>query len=197
MKIDSLYRDYVQKSRLFLYPALGIKRGHSVTPMQTYVSWENRFKPEDCRLICLYHLRTDDDFRLLERVKLVGNPLFEEFVQLPDNVGAYIFNFEEKQEDFMQFVKGKYSQFSKEHKSAVLSFFKSHSKHHVYIESYLNPKKFIPMYAELLAGSRAEVPTMTRLLNGVGELCSPPDMTQECLKIPTQVEAVQQISLNL
>ena len=197
MKIDSLYRDYVQKSRLFLYPALGIKRGHSVTPIQTYVSWENRFTPEDCRLICLYHLRTDDDFRLLERVKLVGNPLFEEFIELPDNVGAYIFNFEERREDFMQFINGKYSQFSRDHKAAILSFFKGHSKHHVYIESYLNPKKFIPMYAELLSGSRAELMQMTKLLNDVGELCSRPDLTQECLKIPVPVKSIQQISLNL
>jgi hypothetical protein len=97
----------------------------------------------------------------------------------------------------MQFVNGKYSQLSKDHKSAILGFFKGHSKHHVYIESYLNPKKFIPMYAELLSGSRMELAQMTKLLTDVGELCSPPDLNQECLKIPVPVKAVQQISLNL
>lgn len=197
MKIDSLYRDYVQKSRLFLYPALGIPRGHSVTPIETYVGWEDRFTPKDCRLICAYHLRNDDEFKLLEKVKLAGNPLFEEFIQTDDKTGVYIFNFEDHAEDFKQFAAGKYSQFSKTHKAKILSFFKKYAKHHVYIESYLYPKKFIPIYAELLAVSKVDVPYMNRLLTSVGELCSKPDMEKEYLKTNTQVKDFQQIQLHL
>jgi hypothetical protein len=43
MVIKSLYKDYFQKSRVFLYPALEIKRGGSVTPVETYISWKNNY----------------------------------------------------------------------------------------------------------------------------------------------------------
>ena len=44
MKIQSLYRDYIQKSKLFLYPLLDIKRGVSVTPTETYMAWKGKYE---------------------------------------------------------------------------------------------------------------------------------------------------------
>lgn len=182
MKIKSLHRTYVQKSRMFLYPVLGIKRGHSVTPIQTYISWDGRYAQEDCKFICTYHLREDEDFRLLEKVKLTGNPLFHEFIQLDDNIGAYVFDFSERKEDFMNFINGKYSKFSTTHKRSVMGFFKNHSSHHVYIESYMYPQKYFPLYAEMLVTQKSDVAEMYRTLSKVGELCSKPDIDKETLK---------------
>jgi hypothetical protein len=60
-KITDIYQGYFQKSKVFLYPALGIKRGSSVTPIETYLEWDD-IKIEDRKLICLYHLRDDEEF---------------------------------------------------------------------------------------------------------------------------------------
>mgnify|MGYP006982848022 CR=1 FL=1 len=57
MTLTSLYRDYFQKSRVFLYPILEIKRGVSVTPIETYISWDGHYKTEDRKFIVLYHLK--------------------------------------------------------------------------------------------------------------------------------------------
>jgi hypothetical protein len=191
MKIKSLHREYIQKSRLFLYPALGIKRGFSVTPVQTYMSWEGRYSLSDNKLIIVYHMRDDQDFKLFEDVKLLGNPLFHEFFELEDEgLGAYVFDFSEMAEDYNKIVNGKYSMLSGKHKRTVLGFFKNHSSHHVYIESYLNPKKYFVMYSALLG---VEI----SILKKVGELCSIPDQEEEELKMGIKTMNFSQIPVDL
>lgn len=197
MKIKSLNQTYVQKSRMFLYPTLGIKRGHSVTPIETYVTWEGRYTVKDNKFICLYHLREDEDFKLLEKVKLAGNPLFHEFIDLGDNVGAYVFDFSEKKQDYENFIDGKYSRLSTDHKRAVMNFFRGQRSHHVYIESYLYPKKYIPLYAELLTTEKKDLAPMHRTLSRVGELCSKPDLEKESLKTDCKSGMFNQIQLDL
>lgn len=199
MKIESLYRDYVQKSRLFLYPILGIKRGHSVTPIETYVSWDGKYTVEDYKFICVYHIREDNDFKLLEQHKLIENKLFHEYIPLDGNKGAYVFDFSSKEADFRAFLNGKYSQLSDEHKKIILGFFNNNSAHHVYIESYLSPKRFIPTYAALLANPKreGEVERIKDTLLEVGELCSPPNLEKETLKTEIKTGIITQITLDL
>ena len=67
MVIESLYTDYFQKSKAFIYPVLGVKRGSSVTPIETYMSWVGHYSLEDMRLICNYHMREDIDFINFEK----------------------------------------------------------------------------------------------------------------------------------
>ena len=67
MAITSLYKDYFQKSRIFMYPILEIKRGASVTPIETYLSWEDQYSLCDRKLICHYHLRDDSEFTVFEK----------------------------------------------------------------------------------------------------------------------------------
>ena len=50
MEIKSLIGTYIQKSRLFVYPMLGIRRGVSVTPVQTYLCWPNKYDITDNKL---------------------------------------------------------------------------------------------------------------------------------------------------
>ncbi len=54
MAIDALYKEYFQKSKIFMYPLLGIGRGSGVVPEQTYLSWEGYVTPEDTKLIAVY-----------------------------------------------------------------------------------------------------------------------------------------------
>lgn len=176
MKINSLYKDYVQKSRLFLYPTLDIKRGVSVTPIETFVSWDGHYAPEDGKLICLYYLRNDEDFRSFEKSKLLGNKLFHDFKQVEDNKGIYVFDFNGQRKDWDAFLKGKYSQFTADHKRKIKNFTGANSSDIPYIDSFLNPDKYFKMYAEMMHVNE-------KLLREVGELCSVPDLEKETIKI--------------
>lgn len=192
-QVLSLYRDYVQKSRMFLYPALGIRRGHSVTPIETYISLSNKYTAEDSKLICVYYHRDDADFKILESQKLRGNKMFHEAIPIGEDKIAYVFDFSSQQEDFNAFLQGKYSRISPAYKQTILNFFKNN----VHVESYLNPMKFIPMYADLLASERKDVPGLAKLLGEIGELCSPPDLEKETLKIDVSDGIVTRNQLDL
>jgi hypothetical protein len=175
MSIKSLYREYFQKSRVFLYPALEIKKGSSVTPIQTYSAWKDNVKYGDKKLVCLYHLRNDPEYRAFEKNKLFGNKLFDDFKEVDDNKGIYIFNFSSFGKDWDHFLKGKYSKISPELKRKIRDFFKGNSNY-VYADSFIQPEKYYPIYADLL-GTRIEI------LKEVGELCSAPDLDKETIEV--------------
>lgn len=171
--IKELYIDYIQKSRIFLYPALDIKRGSSVTPIETFMSWSNYYNVEDSRLICLYHIRDDNEFKIFEKVKLLGNPYFESFEFTEDNKGIYVFNLESIADDYSKVVSGNYSKLSGMHKRKIIEFFSQSKKHVEYIESYLYPEKYIDAYAAILASN--DFNQIKKSLLEVGELCEKPD----------------------
>ena len=174
MTIKSLYRDYFQKSRVFLYPALEIKRGVSVTPIQTYLGWEGHYKPEDRKFICLYHLRDDEEYVKFEKTKLIGNKLFHDFIQVDEDKALYVFDYESLKEDWDKFITGKYSQMTAVHKKRIKNFYGIYSSNFAYVESFLHPEKYFSIYSEILEVDVDE-------LRKVGELCSLPDLEQEIL----------------
>lgn len=185
MTISSIYPNYIQKSRLFLYPLLGIKRGGSVTPKETYMSWDNMYTLNDNRLIIVYHLREDLEFKKFEE-SIQNNKYFETFFELEDDTGAFVFDLSKHKSEFQKIVKGNYSKLREEFKVKTLGFFKNHKKHHIYIMSYLYPNRYYNMYGKVL-----NVPTS--LLKEVGELCSLPDLNKEKLSISTKVLNLQSI----
>ena len=174
--IKSLYKDYFQKSRVFLYPALEIRRGVSVTPIETYMSWEGHYKIDDSKLCCLYHLRDDIDFRNFERSKLTGNKLFYDFKQVEDNKGVYVFDFSHMKDDWDAVCNGKYSTISQEFKKRILAFTGYNNGNYAYIDSFLFPARYFRLYAEMM-----DVPE--EMLKKVGELCSKPDLEAESLDV--------------
>ena len=180
MKINSLQSTYVQKSRMFLYPLLGIRRGVSVTPIQTYMSWKNVYDIIDNKLIVVYHLRDDEDFKKFEEKVLLGNKLFDNFFELEDGTGAYVFDLSSYKRELKCIINGKYSKLPDEYKRRVLSFFRNHHRHHASISSYLNPHMYYDDYAELLNISKD-------ILLEVGELCSLPDLNSETLSVKEKV----------
>jgi hypothetical protein len=134
----------------------------------------------DYKFIAVYHLRSDIDFKLFEENVLMENPLFDNFFELEDGNGAYVFDYSGMRLDYKKIVNGKYSLLSSGYKRRILNFFKNHNRHHQYILSYFSPKKYIGAYAKLLG-------VKVSLLKGVGELCSLPDLNKEDLRIPTKV----------
>lgn len=189
MKINSLSTEYIQKSRLFLYPQLKIRRGVSVTPIQTFMSW-NHYELDHNRLICQYYLRDDNDFKMFESVKLFGHPLFEDFFEVEDGTGVYIFNMENDNGDFQNIVNGQYSQLSDEFKRNIINFFKSNTQHFAYIESYLDPEKYYEMYSQILN-------VKVEHLKAVGELCSKPDLEKERLDLEIKIMNIDNNPVNL
>lgn len=174
MAIKSLYKDYFQKSRIFMYPLLNIKRGSSVTPIETYMSWKNQFSIYDKKLICVYYLRDDIEFRLFEKEKLLNNELFYDFKELSDDKGVYIFDFQQHTSDWDFLLLGKYSKLSKEYKNKIENFYGNKDPNYAYIESFLYPEKYFKMYSEIIGVNET-------LLKGVGELCSILDIDKETL----------------
>ena len=73
--IDKIYGKYFQKSRSFLYPALGIKRG-KILPSDTYISIKGLIGAEDMKLICLFKDVESESFKQFEDQMLISNPLF-------------------------------------------------------------------------------------------------------------------------
>jgi hypothetical protein len=173
--VKKLYSKYTQKSRMFLYPLLGIRRGSAVIPIESYVSVAGIIKPEDHKLVCLYHLRTDLEFRQFEKNKLQNNPRFENFYEIEDNKGLYVFDFSDRPALWNCFINGKYSMIDTDSKKQILDFFNNNPANRDLINSYLNPENYFSEYAKYL---NVDV----KLLREVGELCSLPDFEKETLK---------------
>lgn len=179
IKIESLYRDYIQKSRIFLYPALGLKRGESVTPLQTYTSWEGKYSVKDKKLICEYHLRDDIEFKNYEKNKLLSHELFHNYLETTDGKGIYVFDFSKHDKDWNMFLKGRYSKLSPDLKKKIRTFFGMSNIG--YIDAYLYPERYFNVYAEFLTTRREDVRSMQKILEEVGELCSKPNLLLETM----------------
>lgn len=172
--IKTLTKEYVQKSRIFLYPLLEIKRGSEATPLESYISWDGKFDIDDQKLICVYSLREDDNFKRFEKVRLFGNKYFDSYYEIENDRGAYVFDMKEYKDEFECFLRGKYSQFASSTKEKVINFFndKPGSKEH--IMSYFYPERFYDVYSSLLAVDKS-------VLKEVGQLCSRPEVDKETL----------------
>jgi hypothetical protein len=174
MEITKIYGEYFQKSKMFLYPLLGIKQGCSIVPVDTYMVWEDMFTLGDVKLICVYHNRTDEEFKSFEKRYLLSNKLFYDYYLLPENMVAYVFDFSEHSHDYKKIIAGHYSELSSQFKFKVIKFFASNPYHAAYIDSYLYPENHFHTYADLLECD-------INMLIKVGQLCSPPSMDHETL----------------
>lgn len=174
MVIDALYRKYFQKSKIFLYPLLDIKRGTSVVPKDTYVSWNNTINSEDMKLVCVYYSRTDQEYLKFEKNIILKHNRLIDLVKVDDETLVVTFNFSDLNDDWFNFLNGKYSKINTKTKSKILNFFDKKSGNYAYVESYLYPEKHFQTYADIL---NVDV----EMLKSVGELCNKPDLEKESL----------------
>lgn len=174
MAITSLYKDYFQKSRIFVYPQLGIEKGVTATPIQTYMSWKNQYTIHEVKLVCVYHLRNDLEFRTFEKDRLINNKLFFDFKEIEDNKGVYVFDYINYSDDWNHILNGKYSKLSPSYKKAIEQFIGRRNPNYAHIESFLYPEKYYKMYSEMMDVKES-------LLKEVGELCSIIDFDKETL----------------
>ena len=169
------YTQYFQKSKVFLYPLLRLKKGLNFVPAETYICWDGIYSEKDYKFICVYNAERDKKFLKFEESYLKSNDLFENAVQLPDNDNVYIFNFKTYKYDYDRFLDGTYSKFSVGTKNQILNFFGSVGHISEYIESFLDPESYHEAYANAL-----DVPIES--IQDVYEVCSVPDIQKETLK---------------
>ena len=169
-----VYTDYFQKSKIFLYPLLRLKKGLSYVPIQTYVAWESVYSVEDCRFFCEYKTKNTKKFEKFGSEYLRTNPLFDDYIELEENKHLYIFDFNKIKSDFDRFIAGKYSQLTLESKITIIDFFSDQGKPAEYIQGFLSPEELHEDYAEFLG---VEVETVKK----VYEICTPPDLEKETL----------------
>lgn len=175
--MKGLYKEYFQKSKVFLYPLLGIKKGVRFVPVQTYTSWGDSYAEYGSKLLCLYTLDKDniDEFELFAEVFLEASEHYIEKNRLNMYNFIFIFDLKPYKRDYKNFLKGKYSKFRKKTKDLIMKFFGERGTSAEYIESYLFPGYYWEDYAEFLGISEKD-------LQAVGELCSIPDPVKENLE---------------
>lgn len=176
--IDKLYGKYFQKSRSFLYPALGIKRTSYKMPSGTYLSLDGRIGLEDMKLICSFPEDDSEGFKAFESEMLVGNPLFVEKIQVRE-YNLYVFDLQIYESDWFNFILGRYSKLSAHLKRTIKTYYGEKSSEYKYIETYLYPSEHFDIYAKLLDVD-------VNLLKEVGELCNEYNSEKETLKIPVE-----------
>lgn len=176
MVINTLYSKYFQKSKIFLYPLLGIRRGTSVVPSETYLRWNDTYTPEDMKLICLYETRSDSEYKNFETNVLLKHTRLHDYKVINKEQSVFVFDFSDLKEDWNHLINGRYSKLSRKTKEKILGFFEQYSGNYVYINSYLNPENWFERYAEILDVDK-------KLIEEVGELCDKPDLEKECLLI--------------
>jgi len=179
MEIKKVNKMYFQKSKLFLYPVLGINKGQSISLIETYTGWKDHIESTDKKLLCLYHLRKDPEFVKFEKTKLLANKYFTDFIEFEEDKGLYVFDLQEYKDDWEHFLNGKYSKLSQRLKTQVVSFQPKNTVNYSYVNSFVYPEKYFGVYTKLLD-------TSLELLVKVGELCDPPDLEKEVLCMNTK-----------
>ena len=48
--MDAVYTEYFQKSKVFLYPLLNLKKGLDFVPIETYISWDGVYETSDYKV---------------------------------------------------------------------------------------------------------------------------------------------------
>lgn len=172
--MGKVYTDYFQKSKVFLYPLLGIKKGIAFVPKQTYIAWEHVYAFDNYKLLCEYNTKMNDTFTKFSYRYLENHPLYEDHIKLEEGKQLYIFNFKSHKPDLIRFKKGLYSQFSLDAKITILDFFGDQGKVSEYIHTFLTPSDGFDDYAKFL-----DIDVKT--LEDIGELCSKPDLEKETL----------------
>jgi hypothetical protein len=176
--LEKLYNKYFQKSKSFLYPLLGIKKNSPFNPAGTYLCIDGMIPVDDIKLICSFEENSSEEFQKFENNMLTTNPLYHSKIKIP-GYNLYVFDLDVYQNDWMNFMLGKYSKLSNVVKRAIKTYFGENSAEYKYIETYLFPEKYFEQYAQLL-----QVDLIT--LKKIGELCNPCDLEKETLKIPSE-----------
>lgn len=190
--MTGVYTQYFQKSKVFLYPLLKLKKGIDFVPEQTYIAWDGLYSPSDMKFMCLYNAKMDVKYMAFEAKYLKKHPLLEAYFPLENDQHLYVFDYSCYKYDYQTFINGKYSKFSIKVKQIIKEFFGTVGNISEYVLSFLDPEEYHEIYADAL-GVELE------LINKVYELCSTPNLEKETIfeKVPQEVELFKNNSISL
>lgn len=182
--MKQIYKSYFQKSKVFLYPLLRIKKGIRFVPAETYITWSHDLIDSKNVLICAYQIskitkneqevKTKQEFNTFVKEHLETNEFYHSR-HFTDNLDIIVFDLSYFKHDIKMFREGKYSKFSRLTKDIILDFFGDIGTISKYMESYLFPEKYYDVYSDIL-----NVPIS--LLAETIELCDKPDLDKEDFK---------------
>ena len=182
--MKQIYSNYFQKSKVFLYPLLGIKKGIRFVPAETYISWQHDLIDCENILVCAYQInevtkneeeiQTKKEFNEFVEKHLETNKFYHSR-HTNSLLEIIVFDLNYFKHDMKMFKEGKYSKFSRLTKGIILDFFGDIGTISKYMESYLFPEKYYDVYSDIL-----NVPVS--LLAETVELCDKPDLKKEDFK---------------
>ena len=175
-QLKKLYGKYFQKSKSFLYPVLGINKDTMYPPIQSYMAWEDKYSVTDHKLILSYHVRNQENsWNSYLLNTLMNNKFFHEYHEVSDQNLAISFDLSLISEDYQKVLFGRYSKLSKMLKSKIREFYSYNSPEWAYMESFLYPAKYVPIYSRLLDVDEKHI-------LHTGELCNKPNIDLETFK---------------
>ena len=168
----SVYEEYIQKSSLFCYPLIGVRRKARFVPAETYMAYEGWYALNDCRFICYYDCCKEAGFEDFSEGNLKSSKLFEKVFSLSKTERMYIFNFSACRSDWQLILDGKYSCLSHDYKEAILDFHNSFKHEQHEMRRILYPKRFYRELSEFFNVSE-------RILQEVVEVLDKPNLERE------------------
>jgi hypothetical protein len=182
--MKQIYKSYFQKSKVFLYPLLGIKKGVRFVPIETYITWNHSLIDSKDILVCAYaikdstsnqeELQRKNQFNKFVIQYLEKNELYHSRHHTSE-LELIVFDLSYFKKDLQKFREGKYSEFSLITKRLIMEFFGNTGTISEYMESYLYPEKYYEIYSEMLNIS-------IETLEDVIELCDKPNLEKEDFK---------------
>ena len=169
-----VYTEYFQKSKVFLYPLLRLKKGIDFVPVETYCFWDEIYDAMDYKFICLYKTKYTKAFATFQINHL---PLLKNNMEHYDlgNEQLIIFDMKQYRHDYDKFIEGRYSAFGIDSKIAILDYFGGQGRISSYVKSFLTPDEDLHrLYSDYFNVD-------LDLIKDVHELCSKPDIIQETL----------------
>tara|TARA_B110000008_G_C16963166_1_gene560984 strand:- start:682 stop:1290 length:609 start_codon:yes stop_codon:yes gene_type:complete len=185
-----LFSEYFQKSKIFLYPLLGIEKGADFVPHETYISWRDEYSIDDMFLLCLYKEKSTKAFEEFEYEFLLGNKHFFKYYKLKPSYHLYVFDLRMYPQSWVAFQKGMYSKMYTREKDTLQDFFGIDGILGETVESYLYPEYYHDDYAEKLEVN-------IEMLQEVHETCSKPDLVRENLLLKADPKKINHNELPL
>jgi hypothetical protein len=165
-------KQYVQKSKVFLFPLVCAKNANDILDIQSFLSRKDVYTVNDYQLtVVIDGSKYPEIHRDLEGKHLFSSPNFKhnEMRRLGESKYLYVFDLTDMKEVWNLVLEGKYSQIPDGLKKVILGYYKNQPTY-LYVESWLYPKKFYKDYAEDLI---VDINILT------DDLCNLPDFDKE------------------
>jgi len=189
--IEKIYSKYFQKSRSFLLPMLGLKKTCAFMPIQSYLSWEDVYSIQDCNLILTYKVSDKYEWEKYLVETLMSNEFFNDYHYTDDpTIVVLSFDLNCIATDYIHVLEGQYSKLSKMLKKKIRDYYNYNSAEWAYMESFLFPDRYIPLYGKILDVEEEHI-------RFTGQLCDLPNLDKETLKLKlyAKINDVDQINM--